>query len=679
MLETKTGVDSANTVSLPPGSWPRLRWAWVMIWLVAASMLCITMQRFSGSQGFAWLPLGMAAALVLRQGGRMAIPAGIVTMLSGPWLLGPGANWSASSNLMVLTLSSLALGVATVIGLIGLRAVMGAAGRRLTRGLVTLTDAGRLVIFGMPVPTLSTTLAWYLADVESGGLNSGGDPNAWAGFAASQMLGLLAGLPLTVSLLPSPNGRFTYTCRAVRAIRVAPGMLLLVMAVIASWLTPASLIDERVQVVFILTVMVSFLWLTTHSGWFSASVAVLVVAFGNAQVAFGGVLMLIPLLSFVILLTASMEQRSRDLSLIRDQYEELQALLEATGAALFQIDLDGRIRFRNPAAGQLIDSISESRGRVEKFTDAFDDRSQRRIQAAIRVALTGRRRECEVSIRRNASPRSMHLAVFTPLHGIKGRIQGCSIVLLNLATAQRREMIRLRKQEKDFGSVANALVHDVSNFAMAVGGAVSLVRENRTEGMNEVLIGIEDTCFETARRAQRIRHAVPNREPGRLVDLGRIASERLRRHQRQKRISIAAVTCEAGTIVDIPESFAEFIVDEFIGNSMDAMGPETPEIALACRQTDENKVELKIGDNGPGIPDAIQPRIGRSFVTTKGGGRGLGLRAIATGIRAAGGRLRLESSPSGTVLRITLPLIRSVKPNNLVVVSSPRDQLAGLS
>ena len=669
MLETKTGVDSVTSAPFSYGPRSVLQWASVLAGLITVALICILMQRSMASPVFAWLPLGMTAALVLRYGNRLAIPGGIVATASSPWLLGMGMNWS-----WPLLWSSLGLGVATVIGLIGLQAAMGSAGKRLTHGLVTLTDAGRLVIFAMPIPTALITLAWYLADVESGGLHSGGDSEAWAGFAASQMLGLLAGLPLTIALLPSKNGRLTYSCRASRVIRVAPGMLLLVMTVIATWWAPAD-INEGMQAAFILAVMVSFLWLTTHSGWFSASVAILVVSFSNSHDAYSGVLMLIPLLSFVILLTASMEERSRDLSHIRDQFEELQALLDATGAAMFQIDLNGRIRFQNPAAQEMLDSIGGSGESIERFEHAFDDRSRRRIRAATRVALGGKRRECEVSIRQEIGPRSMHLAVFTPLHATKGRIQSCSVVLLNLATSQRRETSMLRRQEKEFGSLANALVHDVSNFAMAVGGAVSLARENKTDGMSKMLSGIEDTCLETARRAQRIRHVVPNREEGRLVDLGQLASERLRRHQRQNRISIAAITSDSGTIVDIPESFADFIVDEFISNSMDAMGEKKPEIALTCERKNENQVELKIGDNGPGIPDSIQPRIGSSFVTTKGGGRGLGLRAITTGIRAAGGRLRITSSSAGTVLRITLPLVQSVKSNAVVVVSSPRDQL----
>lgn len=250
------------------------------------------------------------------------------------------------------------------------------------------------------------------------------------------------------------------------------------------------------------------------------------------------------------------------------------------------------------------------------------------------------------------------------------------MVLLDLTSTQRRERSRRRRQDRDFESLANALIHDVNNFAMAVGGAVSLAREGDDGHLGEVLNGIEHSCMETARRTQRIKHVVPNRQPGRLVDLGRIASERLRRHHRQGRVAIATMICDPGTIVDVPESFADFIVDEFISNAIDAQPSRCPEIALSCQRNQSGEVELKIGDNGPGIPAGIEERIGTAFVTTKGGGRGLGLRAITSSVRAADGRLRIKSSPRGTVLTITLPLIAAGQSRHpLVVVSSPREPM----
>ena len=67
-------------------------------------------------------------------------------------------------------------------------------------------------------------------------------------------------------------------------------------------------------------------------------------------------------------------------------------------------------------------------------------------------------------------------------------------------------------------------------------------------------------------------------------------------------------------------------------------------------------VVLELADDGPGIPDSIRKTIARPFVSTKGDGRGLGLAAIRTGVRHAGGRMKIQSSNAGTKLRISLPV-----------------------
>ena len=73
----------------------------------------------------------------------------------------------------------------------------------------------------------------------------------------------------------------------------------------------------------------------------------------------------------------------------------------------------------------------------------------------------------------------------------------------------------------------------------------------------------------------------------------------------------------------------------------------------------QETVILEINDDGPGIPDEVQPKIFDPFFTTKevGKGTGLGLTVAYAIVQEHGGRIRLESRPSrGTSFYVELPV-----------------------
>jgi signal transduction histidine kinase len=70
-------------------------------------------------------------------------------------------------------------------------------------------------------------------------------------------------------------------------------------------------------------------------------------------------------------------------------------------------------------------------------------------------------------------------------------------------------------------------------------------------------------------------------------------------------------------------------------------------------------VEVRITDNGPGIPDSIKDKIFQPFFTTKptGQGTGLGLSLSYDIIKAHGGELKVETKEGeGTAFTILLPI-----------------------
>jgi signal transduction histidine kinase len=80
-----------------------------------------------------------------------------------------------------------------------------------------------------------------------------------------------------------------------------------------------------------------------------------------------------------------------------------------------------------------------------------------------------------------------------------------------------------------------------------------------------------------------------------------------------------------------------------------------PRISLSSDR-DGSLVRIGVRDNGPGVPDAIAPRLFQPGTSTKGAGRGRGLAIASDSIRAQGGTLRLAPSDgSGACFLIELP------------------------
>jgi two-component system, NtrC family, nitrogen regulation sensor histidine kinase GlnL len=67
-------------------------------------------------------------------------------------------------------------------------------------------------------------------------------------------------------------------------------------------------------------------------------------------------------------------------------------------------------------------------------------------------------------------------------------------------------------------------------------------------------------------------------------------------------------------------------------------------------------LEVAVRDSGPGVPDDLLAHIFDPFVTSKSGGRGLGLALVAKIVRDHGGMVECDTSPRRTSFRVLLPL-----------------------
>ena len=95
-------------------------------------------------------------------------------------------------------------------------------------------------------------------------------------------------------------------------------------------------------------------------------------------------------------------------------------------------------------------------------------------------------------------------------------------------------------------------------------------------------------------------------------------------------------------------------------NAQHAMEGAGGTVTLSTRGTAPDRIEVRVTDTGPGIPEAIRKRIFEPFFTTKptGKGTGLGLSVSYGIVKDHAGEIRAESPPGqGATFVITLPVL----------------------
>ncbi|HET7503503.1 MAG TPA: ATP-binding protein [Kofleriaceae bacterium] len=131
-----------------------------------------------------------------------------------------------------------------------------------------------------------------------------------------------------------------------------------------------------------------------------------------------------------------------------------------------------------------------------------------------------------------------------------------------------------------------------------------------------------------------------------VVDLERIEVE--------KRGASLELTAEpAQLLAEVDASKLHQLVLNLVRNAGEAVsagGHVAVEVGV-----DDAHCQIRVEDDGPGIPDEVRPRIFEPFFSTKEGGTGLGMSIVHSLVSLHGGSIDLATGPGGTRFRVTIP------------------------
>ncbi len=93
-------------------------------------------------------------------------------------------------------------------------------------------------------------------------------------------------------------------------------------------------------------------------------------------------------------------------------------------------------------------------------------------------------------------------------------------------------------------------------------------------------------------------------------------------------------------------------------NAIENGAPDV-KVLIEVRGAEPDIAEIRVSDNGPGVPPELRARIFEPFFTTRKRGTGLGLAVVKSVVVAHGGEVTLEDGPQGgACFVLRLPLVQ---------------------
>jgi two-component system nitrogen regulation sensor histidine kinase GlnL len=332
--------------------------------------------------------------------------------------------------------------------------------------------------------------------------------------------------------------------------------------------------------------------------------------------------------------------------------------LELLSTAVLVIDADGRVRWVNQSAETMLDvsrrivqdQLARGLFTEPKVIDRLLDDALARTFGLSQQVLSLRRPLREV----------------LPVQVIATSLYMDETPLL-LELSEIEQQLKVSREERQLD-----LAHEIKNPLGGIRGAAQLLEtELRTPGEREYtgviiaeadrLQGLVDRVLASHRSArvvadlnihevcERVRSVIMAEYPnGLLIDRDYDASVPEFRGDREQLIQ---------ALLNVVRNAAQALKPRVAaGDAVVQLRTRVAQQVTVIRRPCRLALDLRVIDNGPGIPDDLRERVFDPLVSGREGGSGLGLSLAQEFIHQNGGTIDFESVPGRTDFRILLPL-----------------------
>jgi two-component system sensor kinase FixL len=221
------------------------------------------------------------------------------------------------------------------------------------------------------------------------------------------------------------------------------------------------------------------------------------------------------------------------------------------------------------------------------------------------------------------------------------------------------------------GEMASTLAHEINQPLTAIANYLKGCRRilERMEGEQVPMLreAVNQAAEQALRAGQVIRHLrefVSRGESERHIEslpkLVQEASALALVGAKEKGVRVGFRLDPDAPLVLADRIQIQQVLLNLIRNAIEAMQDvERRELVVATRAIpEEDQVEVRVEDTGPGLAPEVAAQLFQPFVTTKKHGMGVGLSICRTIVESHGGRIAAEARPEGgTVFRFTLRAI----------------------
>ena len=352
-------------------------------------------------------------------------------------------------------------------------------------------------------------------------------------------------------------------------------------------------------------------------------------------------------------------ERERELD---EQTELYRAVIAASFAFVFRVDLDGRFQFVSPAVEEFLDyTPAELTGESMSVLGA-DDESVELAAGYFDSVTNGDAIQVQELPITTRSDRTVYVDIrAVPIYAADVEPESRTADDTVGVQVMVRDASNRRQREGLISVINRVLRHNVRNKLTVINGRAEMLAadlDGEAESQATQIVTAANRLADltdSARQIENNRELSPELE---RVDLAPILRESL--DQLETRYPDASVTAEIpDTAVATTLPRIETALWELLENAA-IHGGEEPTISLDLTETDE-QLRMTISDEGPGLPEDERQVLATGKEEPLVHGQGLGLYLSYWIITSLEGEISVPRTPAGTTIKIRLPTPQSAE------------------